>query len=231
MNLSTQDGDNNAAPPRLTNREARLNTYAQYIAPLWLTENYSPSECRWNYRPKPRPMLLIQYSCSVARKQRGGQRYCVTRAAAGPVELTCVGSGDTKVINGPILVGSAKACDIQIVSAQPRHAKLEVKGGRLFCTALTAGTKPIPDPSDIYAMPPSSQVSQVFIDDNEIRPGVAYLVAPAATIRFGTDPSDALATWVAHFEEQNNTSPIMEMMMKGMAQSASEDVKKKLDQM
>jgi hypothetical protein len=53
------------------------------------------------------------------------------------------------------------------------HAKLEWRGGRLYCTALAG------DPDDLLAP------TAAWIDGSELRPGVQYLVPPNAVLRFG----------------------------------------------
>lgn len=61
------------------------------------------------------------------------------------------------------------------------HAKLEYKSGRLFCTALLGEF--MTDPT------------LTWIDGVELRPGVAYMVAPGAIIAFGEQRPPASARW------------------------------------
>lgn len=59
------------------------------------------------------------------------------------------------------------------------HAKLEHKSGRVFCTALLGEFM--------------TDSTLTWIDGTELRPGVAYMVAPGASIAFGE--SGGLRSW------------------------------------
>lgn len=133
----------------------------------------------------------------------------------------------SKLITGSMVVGSGSDCDLVVKDALPRHAQLERKGGRLFCTALTAGGEVLPVADEMSIMPPPSGSSQVFIEGKEIRPGIAYMVAPNASLVFGPS-AEGGCTWEARFEEQGSSSPMMEMMLRGMA--TSDEVKQSLEE-
>jgi hypothetical protein len=84
---------------------------------------------------------------------------------------------------------------------------MEFKSGRLFCTALHAANP------DALLSPTAT-----WLSGSELRPNVAYMVAPGATLSFGTEGANALT---AEFEEAGGAGGMAEMLMKGMAAGAS----------
>jgi len=59
----------------------------------------------------------------------------------------------------------------------------------------------------------------VFMNGSQIRPAVDYMVSPGTKISFGCDDGDYV---VAEFDESSNgQDALSEMLMKGMAASAS----------
>lgn len=97
----------------------------------------------------------------------------------------------------------------------PEHARLEWKSGRLFCTALF----PV-DPDDLMSP------TRSWIEDSEMLPGVAYMVAPGTCMSFGEWGANTI---VAEFSESSADSSIANMLMKGMASQASSEVRSKLE--
>ena len=92
-----------------------------------------------------------------------------TRAAAGPITVTVVKGGASMDVPGDGgTVGASASCDATVGGdgVDDEHAKLEVRQGRIFVTALsrTAGT---------------------FLGGNRLFPGVAYPVPEGATVRLG----------------------------------------------
>lgn len=98
------------------------------------------------------------------RRQRAAARAAAGggKAAAPPVTLTLPCSTSMAMPQAALVIGSAADADVQLegsnVAAQ--HARLEWRGGRLFCTA-TSG-----DP-DILLAP-----THCWLDGVELRPGV-----------------------------------------------------------
>lgn len=94
------------------------------------------------------------------------------------------------------------------------HARLELKSGRLFCTALSA-------------MDPDNMLSPTatWIDGTQLRSNVAYMVAPGAVLRFGDGGPEFV---VSHFTEAGGAGGMAEMLMKGMASQASGEVQEQL---
>jgi len=92
-------------------------------------------------------------------------------------------------------------------------ARLDFKSGRLFCTALAAAD-------------PDSLLSPTFtwLEGSGLRAGVAYLVAPAATLAFGEQGASLVVT---EFTESGNNA-MADMLMKGMASQASKEVQDRL---
>lgn len=58
-------------------------------------------------------------------------------------------------------------------AVQHQHARLERKGGRVFCTALAG------DADDLLSD------THTWLDGSQLRHGVAYMVAPGAQLAFG----------------------------------------------
>ena len=101
-----------------------------------------------------------------------------------------------------------------IFAVAAEHARLELKSGRLFCTALAAAD-------------PDSLLSPTFtwLEGSELRAGVAYLVAPAATLAFGERGASLVVT---EFTESGSNA-MADMLMKGMASQASKEVQDRLE--
>jgi hypothetical protein len=115
------------------------------------------------------------------------------------------------------VVGSGASADISIQAdgIAPEHARFEFKGGRLFCTALSAKDQ------DNMLSPTAT-----WIEGNELRPGVNYMVSPNATLSFATAGSNTL---IAEFEEGSGSGAMADMLMKGMASQASKEVQERLN--
>ncbi|PRW56301.1 hypothetical protein C2E21_5063 [Chlorella sorokiniana] len=152
--------------------------------------------------------------------RRAAQLRVAAAAAAGgsapPVKLELPGGTTVAMPSSSLVLGSAADADLQLegsgVAAQ--HARLEWKGGRLFCTALSA------DP-DLLLAP-----TNCWLDGVELRPGVSYMVAPGARLAVGTQDNS-----LAFAFQEGGSSAMTEMLMKGLAASASKEVQDKLQGM
>lgn len=78
-----------------------------------------------------------------------------------------------------------------------KHAQLELKNGRVFCTALEG------EEDDLYGE------SYTWIDQAPLRTGISYMVSPSSEVAFGSI-SDS---WEMVFEESGVAS---ELSMEGM---------------
>lgn len=114
-----------------------------------------------------------------------------------------------------VVVGCQAQADVKLVGQQvdAEHAKLELKGGRLFCTALSGDPELLLSPT------------RCWLDGSEMRAGVAYMVAPGACLAFGTPEN----TVTVQFAEQGGSNAMADMLFKGMASQASEEVQQHLD--
>lgn len=147
-------------------------------------------------------------------QRRAGLYVAAAAAAGGEVTLTSP-SGSLSTLSGSsYTVGSSGDSDIPISGSncQADHARLEHTNGRVYCTALAG------DPDDFLCS------TFTWLNGNELRRGVAYLVQPGSKISFGN--SDNAIT--VDFEEQSGVSPALEMVMKGMA--SSDDIKKRISE-
>jgi pSer/pThr/pTyr-binding forkhead associated (FHA) protein len=127
-------------------------------------------------------------------------------------QVTIIYEGKNIQMDKPCyIIGSNSSNDIVIPTAQPEHAKLEQRSGRLFLKAKTG------DPDSILSS------TGVFLQQSELRPGVDYLVAPNSTITLGS------TSIIIDFTEQGGSNAMAELLLKGMAGNASDEVKKQLD--
>lgn len=103
----------------------------------------------------------------------------------------------------------------------PAHAKFTQKGKQLFLTALV-GESVFDD-------------SSTWIDGDQARPNVAYVLSNGSRVAFGGVTSDADggvtsdAAFVVEFEEPSGANPLVEMLMQGAAAGASPEVRKALN--
>jgi len=116
------------------------------------------------------------------------------------------------------VLGSSASCDIVIEGdgVAPEHASFEFKSGRLFCTALSAK-----DPDNFLSS------TATWVEGIELRPGVAYMCSSNATLCFGVPGSNTII--IAEFEESNSGGAMADMLLKGMASQASEEVQARLN--
>lgn len=112
-----------------------------------------------------------------------------------------------------LIIGSSEDADLPMQGSDivATHAKLEYKGGRLYCTALGG------DP-DLLLSP-----TACWMDGVELRPGVSYMVAPGTHIAIGSQGNSITCTF-----EETGSSAMAEMLLKGLAASASKEVQDKL---
>jgi hypothetical protein len=96
---------------------------------------------------------------------------------------------------------------------------VEVKSGRTFLTAQKNA-----DSLNLF-----TARSATWLNGSEIRPGVAYMLAPGSTVSFGAEAAAAggVGFTVQTPEEKSAASPLMQMMMQNLAQS--DEVKKRLE--
>ena len=102
------------------------------------------------------------------------------------------------------------------VNIAQEHAKLQWKGGRVYCTALAG------KPGDFMA-----DTFTWVMPDTQLRGGVDYLISPGAELSFGELGSNLLKV---DFAEAGGNSAMVDMLMKGMAQTGSAEVRKMLDE-
>lgn len=86
------------------------------------------------------------------------------------------------------------------------HAKLELKYGRVFCTALTV------DEGD-------KAESKTWINGVQILGGIRYLVAPGATLAFGIESSSV----VIDFEESGGVTGMLRNLILSWAERCCEE--------
>lgn len=138
-----------------------------------------------------------------------------TTAGGSPVTLSAPNGTKIVVDKKPFLIGSATSGNLVVTAANvaKEHAKLELKDNTVLCTALVG------DPDDLLAD------TLTWLDGNQLRPGVAYLVKPGSSLSFGVIDQQ----YTVDFEQKSGSNPLMEMLIKGMASNASEEVRKVLE--
>jgi hypothetical protein len=98
----------------------------------------------------------------------------------------------------------------------PRHAQLTQKGKQLFLSALVG--------EDVF------DATNTFIDGDEARPRVSYVLAAGSTLAFGGSGGGGGASFVVRFEEPTGSNPLVEMLMRGVTAGASPDVRRALEE-
>lgn len=95
------------------------------------------------------------------------------------------------------------------------HARLESKGGRLFCSAIAPC-----DADDLLAP------TGVWLNGVELRSNVSYMVAPGNELSFGEKCNAYVAEFDAADSAVSGGQGMSEMLMRGLAQQASPEVQK-----
>lgn len=110
----------------------------------------------------------------------------------------CSAGGPQRIIAGPHTAASAMAnpCAFQSCETHP-PAAAEWKGGRLFCTTLSA------DPDMLLAP------TNCWLDGVELRPGVSYMVAPGARLAVGSQDNSLTCSF-----QEGGSSAMTELLMK-----------------
>jgi len=113
-------------------------------------------------------------------------------------------------------VGSAGGSDLLLHGKQvaEEHACIELRKGRLYCTALVG------DPDNFM------DDTFTWLNDSEIRPGCSYLLTPGAKLAFGEQDHQ----YTLQFDEKSGPDPLGDMLMKGMMSQASPEVQKKMSE-
>lgn len=155
-------------------------------------------------------------SAAVQSYPRRGAHTC--RAGNSSVQVTLqTPSGQQKTIKKDFFsIGTAGGSDLLLEAQQvaEEHACIEVKAGRLYCSALVG------DPDNFL------DETRTWLNDSELRPGCSYLLTPGAKLAFG----DKSAQYTVNFEEKSGPDPIGDMLMKGMLNNASPEVRKQMGQ-
>eukprot|EP00891_Asterochloris_glomerata_P005257 jgi/Astpho2/5257/Aster-x0245 len=92
---------------------------------------------------------------------------------------------------------------IHLAAVAEQHAQLSVKLGRPYCKALSG------DDDDFLAP------TRCWLNDNELRKGVDYLLPPDGSLAFGSQGNK----WEVKFEEQGSNDPVVDMLMQKPMQS------------
>ncbi|GBF98264.1 hypothetical protein Rsub_10927 [Raphidocelis subcapitata] len=168
----------------------------------------------------------IQSSCGLRSSLRQRQRCSGAapppprrRAAPPPPRAFTLkrgGSGEALEFGDKpsVSVGSAPDADVVVPGAEAAHAVLTTKGRQLFLTALVG--------EEVF------DSSATWIDGDEARPRVAYVLSSGSTLEFGARGAPGAAFAVA-FEEPSGANPLVEMLLRGAAAGASDEVRRALD--
>ncbi|KAK9901618.1 hypothetical protein WJX75_005002 [Coccomyxa subellipsoidea] len=100
-----------------------------------------------------------------------------------------------------VSIGSASTADFQIEGPNvgAEHAQLAQRSGRTFCTALVG------DEEDLTSS------TYTWLNGDQIRKGVAYVVAPQTELAFGEPGS----VYVVDFAQKGGGSAMFETLLKG----------------
>eukprot|EP00892_Ulva_mutabilis_P001823 jgi/Ulvmu1/11641/UM008_0045.1 len=156
------------------------------------------------------PTMRPFASAGTSRAHRS--RVAGTTPRAHPVVTTP--SGDKINMQATMTVGTSDTCSVQIPQTDGNvaamHAELFTRGARVFCRPLVG------EADDLKAH------SYTWLFESELRPGVDYMLSPAASLSFGAQGDN---TVVVDFEENSEGSAMSRMMMGAMASGASEEVR------
>lgn len=137
------------------------------------------------------------------------------RQAAAPLRAFKLkpssGGAELNIDKAVYLVGADAGADLKLKGSQvaAKHAELQQKGKQVFLKALQG--------ESVFDR------TYTWIDEQEARPNVSYVLASGSTVAFGEQQQ----TYVVEFEEPSGSNPLMEMMMQGMA--SNPEVKKALE--
>lgn len=199
-----------AVPPDVR----RAHTHAALSRPA-VQHSCSSCCCALSASCKPQFIGRWHISGGLRQRQRQWRRQTCVAASGIDVTLACPDGTAIPIAKDVFTVGSASDADLRVTNSavEQRHAQLERKGGRVFITALAG------DPDDLLSD------THTWLNDSELRHGVAYLVAPGSRLSFGSQEQQ----YTLQFEEVGSASPAMEMLMKGMASGGSDEVRKQLE--
>ncbi|KAK9822478.1 hypothetical protein WJX81_000220 [Elliptochloris bilobata] len=112
-----------------------------------------------------------------------------------------------------IAVGSAATADLRIQSPRvaAEHARVERRAGRVYLLALLGDVDDLQCDTD------------TCLEGTQLRKGVAYLLAPGASVAFGD------TQWTLDFEEHQGSTAAAEALFQGMLAGASDEVKSALE--
>ncbi|DBB01864.1 TPA: hypothetical protein ACH3X1_000470 [Trebouxia sp. C0004] len=114
---------------------------------------------------------------SAAVQRHPGRATLTCRAGGSSVQVTLqTPSGQQKTIKKDFFsIGTAGGSDLLLEAQQvaEEHACIEVKAGRLYCSALVG------DPDNFL------DETRTWLNDSELRPGCSYLLTPGAKLAFG----------------------------------------------
>lgn len=155
---------------------------------------------------------------SAAVQRHSGRGALTCRAGSSSVQVTLqTPSGQQRTIQKDFFsIGTAGGSDLLLEAHQvaEEHACIEVKAGRLYCSALVG------DPDNFL------DETRTWLNDSELRPGCSYLLTPGAKLAFG----DKSEQYIVNFEEKSGPDPIGDMLLKGMLSNASPEVRKQMGQ-
>jgi hypothetical protein len=114
------------------------------------------------------------------------------------------------------------AISLCLPAVAPQHAKFTQKGRQLFLTALVG--------ESVF------DSSSTWIDGEEARPNVAYVLSVGSSLAFGSqgggggasEGPGAGGSLRVEFEEPSGSNPLVEMLLQGAAAGASAEVQQAL---
>ncbi|GMH36407.1 hypothetical protein BSKO_04275 [Bryopsis sp. KO-2023] len=153
-----------------------------------------------------------------------GRRFTVSAQTSGTkkvapqqVKLRLPSGDDVVVDKVELVVGSASGTDLLMEGPNvgDEHARIELKQGRVYCTALVGEEGSL------------TAESYTWIDGNPIRPGIAYMLSPGSNVAIGEE-SNSLKL---DFEETGGASWVVENMVKMMANQCTDEGKQEVEKL
>lgn len=138
----------------------------------------------------------------------------ISTVAQSMPRITIGGKQEVLMTKDNIVLGNGPTADVQMSgSVEPDHITLEYKNGCVYVTAKG-------DPENFFSP------TNVWLEGNEIRPNIAYLISPGGTIAVGTPDNTLTVDFEGNMSQGNS---MIKMMMEGMMAHADPEVKRKMD--
>lgn len=141
---------------------------------------------------------LAQHTAKLARPRQQQRQRTVT---VYNLEVTIRTPAGQKwhFVKDEIKVGKSSSCDLKADNPKvaDHHLTLQVRGKQVFCRALVGAEEGI------------WGVSRTWLDGQQLRPGISYLLGNGTELSIG----EANHSYLVEFPEANASNPMLESIM------------------